>query len=191
MKFDESILVRELSHLSEDRVISFAAACSDRLVLSTVIREGSTAIPSLLSDASEAIWEGIRGHFRKDTESLEDQLLDAIPNEDDESSFDAAVIEDTCAALVYALRSLRGQAAQNAAYAARRAYETADRYASQFINEIEYSGAAESQILNHPVVQQELQRQARDLQVITSGSNASFDLTLKQMGRGEAVLIVR
>jgi len=71
--------------------------------------------------------------------------------------------EDAAAALAYAFRALAESSAQGAAWALRRAYEAADRFA-QGRDDPPVGGAErERALLAHPVVQTELGRQERDL----------------------------
>ncbi|MDO7833665.1 DUF416 family protein [Sphingobium sp. HBC34] len=182
LRFDEADLVEKLASLDERKVAAFAVVCAERLVRSGMEFADRSSTAGILANASEAIWQAIEVGDLRVVVSLEGQLLDVMPSEDDDGSFGAAVIEDACAALIYTARSLHEQAAQNAAWSARRAYETADRYASQLINATEYTDAAELQILSHPVVQQELRRQARDL-----GATIAV---MREANKGEAVLTV-
>jgi uncharacterized protein YjaG (DUF416 family) len=144
-----------------------------------------------LIEAHDLVWRAIESGLSIDTSSLEEQLLEAMPDEDEDGSFESAVVEDACAAMIYTMRSLRADAAQNAAWSARRTYETADRYASSFLNVPEYGDAAEEQILRHHTVQLELQRQMRDLDILKSSNLADANILadLKALVRNERVLL--
>ena len=188
LHFDEATVVSALSQLADTKASAFAAACANRL--SNEVRRLGYAFDSsdLLIGTIDIIWDALDEHHAI-AETPEAEILAAMPDEDDEPRFEAAVIEDACAATVYALRSLRSGDPQDAAWAARRAYETVDRHASRFINELEYTESVESQILIHPFVQQELQRQERDLKLISSDGDWKCHLaSLKAFASTEAVL---
>lgn len=187
LRFDEVALTRALSQLPGRRASAFAAACASRLAHDVTSLQAGSQSDRLLIDAQSLLWRAIESGVSLDTSPMEEMLLDAMPNEDDDNSFEAAVVEDAFSATIYAMRSIYVDSSQNAAWSARRSYETADRYASIFLNDPEYSDVAEEKILNHRIVQLELQRQERDLNLVKVNDSMVGD-TLKVMIQSERVL---
>jgi len=188
--FDEEELKRSLSRLSLVRVSGFSASCSVRLAREAMRLRPSGLSSDVLAEAIEAIWRMLESDGNTDTAALEERLLNAIAEEDEDGSFEGAVVEDACAALVYAMRSTREGDAKNAVWSARRAYETTDRYASAVLQETTYDADAEMRILNNEVVQLELRRQERDLSVIKSLDRGDVGViaTLKAFSAVERIL---
>ena len=190
LHFDEATLGSALAQLPACRVSAFAAACAGRLMHDVEQLQAGSQSHHLLAEAHDSVWRAIESGLPTDTSSLEEQLLEAMPDEDENGSFESAVVEDACAAMIYAMHSLYADAAQNAAWSARRVYETADRYASSFLNEPEYSDVAEDRILKHPTVQLELQRQMRDLDTLKEANltDAAVLIEVKTLVSNERVL---
>jgi len=120
----------------------------------------------MLSAILERLWLDVQGD-RMDTRQVQenvDLLMDLIPQEDAGSWVpEQAWAEDAAAAVAYALRCRQNGQAQEAAWAARRAYEALDHFviAKEGID-TNKAGAAQL-VLAHPLVQAELLRQQRDL----------------------------
>jgi hypothetical protein len=187
LQFSEEELREILVHLPQVRITAFAAACASRLAREVSHLERGTEADQALTDAGVALWRKIDSGHSFDSESVEARLMGVMPDELADGEFTAAVVEDATASMVYAMRSCRSDNVQNAAWAARRVYETADRYASGFLNEFEYGESAEAQILQNPVVQLELSRQARDLTLLQS-DRTEVDIFADLQGKRERVL---
>lgn len=168
LHFQELGLKRALAELPASRITAFAASCAHRLACDVSQLEPSSEYDRILTEATSGLWQALRSHQTFDGGSLEARLIEIIPDEVNDEEFTAAVVEDAIASMIYAIRSIYSDRAQNAAWSARRVYETADRYSSQFLNDFEFSESSEIQILRHPVVQRELSRQARDLALLQS-----------------------
>ena len=126
-----------------------------------------------------------------DIASFEEKLLSAMPEEDTDPDLSSAVAEDAAAAAVYTLRLLHDGNSQNAIWAAQRAYETADRGALLRIGLRQIHRSNEKSILNHPIVQMELQRQSRDQNSLSDAieeSDKSVAVVLRS--RGENILVI-
>ena len=80
-----------------------------------------------------------------------------------------AAAEDAAAALTYALRCRGTGAAEEAAWAARRGYEAIDHYVINLEAKPVKGDPSEEQVLAHPLIQQELARQKRDIDELTQG----------------------
>lgn len=163
LPYDEKEIVKKLERISVPARASFAAACGQRQMhgyLSFFAHTGR-GDPEELAQILERIWRRIGGDQKVEPELQVDleRCMALIPKEDDGPWVDEqALAEDAASAVAYALRTLATGEAQEAAWAARRAYEALDYYV---INRV---GFRDDQIvLAHPVVQAELMRQQRDL----------------------------
>lgn len=95
-----------------------------------------------------------------------------VPREDDEPWIESQpCAEDAAAALVYALESTTRDGSQEAAWAARRAYEAVHHFLMSEEPGVIVTAAAESRVREHPLVQAELTRQRRDLDDLLAARN--------------------
>jgi hypothetical protein len=172
--YEEEAIVAALSSSIGNAPAAFSLACAIRIVNSAkTIRVPSDVIAKVL-EAKDEVSAIVLGRVGPRTNTLENHILSLIPDEEDDSSIQGSLVDDACSGLVYTLRSLGAESARNAAWAARRAYDLVDRYASLLLNESSYSAEGEESILRHPLVQQELRRQRRDLgDVIVDSSGVS------------------
>lgn len=158
------VLKRLPSHLC----VVFALLCAFRLLPAYQRFHSRTGRgdPGALDTMVESLWGDCIGKTLEDEEvrKCSEHCLGLVPDEDegwDEETQPYA--EDAAAAVVYAYRSRLTGDPQEAAWAARRIYESLDRYV-QRITEISLDDHdAEREILSHPVMQAELARQERDL----------------------------
>jgi hypothetical protein len=168
--FDEKILIHELENLSPNARVLFASFCAVRLL--PAIRKYLKKINGeihfgVFQDALELVWALCLNNAKDETgrsHELEDLILSHMPSEDDPqwtSIF--AYAEDAMASIVFVLRATQSGELNNIMWAARRAYEAVDQFVLDGM-EIEIIGTEEEQfILQSAVVQQELERQERDL----------------------------
>jgi hypothetical protein len=188
---DEDRLERRLAILSHAQVITFASTCAARLE-KTAIELSSADTLASVTTVIEAISFYLSARIEFDSNSFEEELLQTMPDEDENPDFVSAVIEDAAAAGVYALRTVRDGSARDAVWAARRAYDTADRRVLQMLNVDEIGVSEEAYILQHPVVQAELQRQERDisaLEALESDDRMAME-TMIRRARNENILDV-
>jgi len=119
-----------------------------------------------LNQVLASLWNDLNGDPMSDSE-LEAQIetsMALIPEEDDEWIPEQAAADDAATALTYALRCRGSGLVQEAVWAARRAYDALDDY---IINQEHIDTnikGGEERVLNHPLMQAELSRQARDLE---------------------------
>jgi hypothetical protein len=108
--------------------------------------------------------------------------MELIPSEDEDPWFDEqAYADDAASAIAYTLRALDSGESQEAAWAARRAYEAADHHVMHRLG-IE----GESQALAHPIVQTEFSRQGRDLEELLGDPQGSTVLFARLRERAKA-----
>ena len=159
---DEGLLESRLAVLSRYRLITFACACAARLE-NTARTFVTCAATEILSEIVRSVSMYVSDGICPDCKSDEEKLLQAMPAEDEAPDFVSSIVEDALAAGVYALRVLRDGEPRDAVWAARRAYETADRKVQQKLNVPDIGPSEERYILQNEVVQTELRRQERDL----------------------------
>ena len=177
--YDESDLLRRLSSLTPLGRSAFALCCSLRLFpgyLSWHSEVGT--IPDRRVEDLLALLEGLfLGQARGAGVELQsvdvETLLDLMPTENSTWSQSWPIAEDAVACLVYTLESLQKSDLQEAAWAARRAYESADQLAILDLEDGSRGFPDEQVLLKHPFVQQELERQERDFDLISKGELAA------------------
>jgi hypothetical protein len=189
LRYDERELVRTLSDISKARRTAFALACAQRLYEEVIITAAVGDVGARLERVGSDLWRALESGDDSELPRFEAGLIEIMPDEDADGSFEGAVLEDACASLVYAIRCFGHESVQNAAWSARRAYDTCDRYASRSLNTTSYNASAEAQILSHNVVQNELARQKRDIELLQhASSDAQGVLALRRTISGEHTL---
>lgn len=175
LHFDEKELSRQIERLSKEHRIAFAAACAQRLIPSYERfskKTGKGNYP-LLVNTIEDLWKDLTNGqaVEKDIDERISTCMGLIPGEDDEPWIsEQACAEDAASALAYALRCLRTGEPQEAAWAARRAYECLDHYVINSEKIDTNVSGAEVRVLSHPLIQTELSRQQRDLNQLVNRS---------------------
>lgn len=188
LTYDEEKLLRELSGMSTSRRTAYAAAAAQRLFpalagASEAVANGDAVIA--LRKALERTWEHALGKRMTDAEiEMAHGVCESLlpPEHEGVWTFARAYAEDAVAAIQYAVRTAERGDPQEAAWAARCAYESADYYV---VNEVGIED--ETQILAHPHVQHELARQVRDIeQLATLADEASAIALVRDRAIAEA-----
>jgi len=197
IQFNEPLLVEELERLPAPLRLVFATASAERLVPAyrrfsqRTGRGDAVTLTALL----ERLWSDVLGdkmNARQIQENI-DTAMRLIPQEDGLLwAPEQASAEDAAAAVAYALRCRQNHQAQEAAWAARRAYEALDHYIiGQQGIDLNVPGA-EERVLSHPLVQAELLRQRRDVEELM-GTNpqdpAAVVQRLLQRAKAEAEFV--
>jgi uncharacterized protein YjaG (DUF416 family) len=168
LRFDEQLLVKALERLPAPFRVVFAAACAERLLpaytrFSRLTGRGDVAT---LKGLLECLWldvQGERMHASQVQRNI-DVSMSLIPQEDSAPWVAGQVLaEDAAAAVTYALRCRQNAQAQEAAWAARRAYELLDHSVIDQEDIDTNRVGAEERVLAHQLIQAELLRQRRDL----------------------------
>ena len=163
LRYDEPALVSALSRIGARFRAAFAAACAQRVFPAYQACSARTGKgdPIALARILASIWSDLVGG-QIDGQGVRARLTECmalIPGEDEVPSVDEqACAEDAAAAIAYTLRTIESGEPQESAWAARRAYEAADRCASD-MGKID----DEDEAVAHDLVQLELVRQLRDL----------------------------
>ena len=96
--------------------------------------------------------------------------MSLLPEESDDWVIGHALADDALSSLAYAIRCLLTPEPQEAAWAARRAYEAADQSAIRVLGALAGSPNTEAAIKSHGFVQRELARQRMDLHLLRTDS---------------------
>jgi hypothetical protein len=157
-QFDEASIVRRLSRLNRRDRSAFALACAKRL---------------------DGLLEGVSLEERavvRECRALLERVTSRLPAPETELHAPLARLEslesldvDAVASVACALRSWLKDSPQEAAWAARRAYEAQDQVAQL---EMGGSGFDDQRLLAHPAVQRELRAQVSDLDALAERGNA-------------------
>lgn len=169
IKFEEKVLVARLARVSSSSRAMFSLCCATRQTAAweKYARHFCPDEESAFREVIEGIWNALGSNVVPfNWTSTLKQVMDLFPGEQSESSNLHAYAEDALASLAYTIRCLIEGSEQEAAWGARRAYETADQAAIRQLGIHPQGAAAEHQILMHLFVQRELERQERDLQIL-------------------------
>lgn len=180
-RYDETVLIKRLELLPRALRVAFAASCAQRLLpayaaFSAVSGQGS---PNEVEQAIGRVWSGLFDPSMPEVERDIARIMELIPREDGDEWFsEQPYAEDATAALAYALRTAKSGEAQEAAWAARRAYEALDHHV---MNRLGIEG--EEEVLSHPLIQAEFVRQDRDLAMLESaaGTDASARAAVNEL----------
>ncbi len=164
--------------------VAFAALSAERLIRAYEVHVNKSNKGNLgLSAVLERLWRDLSGSPMSSDElqtSIE-VCMQSMPNDDDAVG-EHAYAEDAAASLCYALRTRQNGSAQEAAWAARRAYEALDQFVIAQQGLKNTSSIDEEQLNSHPAIQSELRRQHQDLADLKS---------LSRSGEHEGLLALR
>lgn len=166
--YDETRNIELLERLPSRLRVVFALLCALRLLPAYKRFNSHTGRgdPAALDVMVQKLWSDCLEGTMEDDEvkAGAERCLELVPSEDegwDEETQPYA--EDAAAAVAYAYRSRLTANPQEAAWAARRAYESLDRYVQRISGIAPGDPEDELAILSHPAMQAELARQERDL----------------------------
>jgi uncharacterized protein YjaG (DUF416 family) len=171
--YNEQELIRRLEQLSPTLRAVFAAACAERLLPAyfSFSEQTGKGDSSQLAMILERLWADLQGNPMS-TEEMRanlDVCMSLVPQEGEDLWVDEQVYaEDAAAALAYALRCRQSGESQEAAWAARRAYEAVDYYVINRVGIDVNQPGGEEQALSNDIVQTELVRQYRDIKDLLS-----------------------
>jgi len=199
--FEEAQLVEKIERLPHQARSAFAAACAERLLpsYSRFWKRTGRGDANTLAATLGRLWDDLSGIPMSDAE-VEAEIktcMELIPQENDGPwVMEQAAAEDAASALAYALRCRKNGLANEAAWAARRAYEAV----TFFCENVEGNGSGKVRMLDYsqrlseyarhlanPLVQAELARQQRDLDELLSGAVTVSQLRKKITGRSGRV----
>jgi len=141
---------------------TFATACAARLVS---LLDGSDDVPippkEILSSTIGLLEADNRemGSTSVEWEAVLNRVAAILPTEDQASEQGWDLLDDAAAAVAYAIRTRLTGSSQEAAWSARRCYEYFDGVANRALAAVGVAEPAESRLLAHDEVQNELARQ--------------------------------
>jgi len=187
--YDEAVLVAELATMPAGHQLAFAAAVATRQLESYEwyarrFCPGAIARPR---EIAMMLWSE-PSNERHDWAECLAEVLGLMPEESNEWTVFHSLAEDALASLAYAVRALLTADPQEAAWAARRGYEAVDQAAIRLMGIHPGTQEAEQAILEHPLVQQELGRQRRDLLLIATDPGVDALAALRDQALAEPSL---
>ncbi|XXY44276.1 DUF416 family protein [Sorangium sp. So ce269] len=186
LKFDEAQLIKDIERLAPRHRVAFAAACAERLrpaYLTFSARTGR-GNPRQYEAILDLLWSDLDKQRMTDAEvSAHMEICMAlIPQEDDGPWInEQASAEDAGAALAYALQCRQSGQSQEAAWAARCAYEALDHYVITDEGLDMNIPGTETRVLSHPLVQAEFDRQRRDIRELSDAKEHEFAETIHRI----------
>lgn len=187
LRFDESRLVSELEQVPIALRAAFAAACAERLMAAYRLFENRNGRkgPSILEQALDNVWTELDEDVNPEELAREiEELMTLIPQEDGwQGAWTQEVTnaQNAGMAVVYALRTRLTGSAQEAAWAARVAYEALDNFVINTEDIDTNRPGGELQVLSHALVQAELARQRTDLEEMRACSLSSQRAVIAQV----------
>lgn len=167
IRFSEEKLKDRLGGLPDQEKNAFALAAATRLVNAiTKTDKSKNTSQRIIHDLWTSISENNNGLVWNDELEI---IMNEIPDGDEIKITSDAIKEDALSSVAYAIRCFIDPKPQEAAWAARRAYEAADQAAIRALRVRPGSPASEDIILSHYFVQRELSRQDRDISLLEDG----------------------
>lgn len=187
LRYDEPALVRDLARVRSNARVGFAATCAERLFPAYVdfCAASGRGDRGVLAEVLERLWQHLLGveMTKEEVRSELSRCMALVPGDDDGPRVnEQACAGDAVAAVAYALRALETSEPQEAAWAARRAYEAADRFVIDRLD-VRLDVGGEARVLAHPIVQAEISRQLRDLRELLATQPASTELLVRLRDR--------
>jgi uncharacterized protein YjaG (DUF416 family) len=167
LRYDEKELIGCLQPLPNRLRVAFAAACAERQILNYLGFCNTTGRgdPSILVNALRCVWNDME-KTSVPTGGLQgclDACMALLPEEDQGILDEHGYADDAVMAVAVAIRALLTSDVQEAVAAANTAYSALDERVAEILEIRSIGKSEEAQILAHPLVQAELERQRADL----------------------------
>ncbi len=127
IEYDEAALAARVARLPGAERTLLAAACAERLMplYEWIAAASGGAAAASVRSALDLAWSASTS--REQAEQAQLEVEELVPDEDDEDApVDVALVQNTIAAVAYALRTMGSHDAQDVVWAARQLYEAAD-----------------------------------------------------------------
>ncbi len=192
--FDENILVNELGKLPLCGRIAFAAAAATRQLCNYewYARRFNPIRELRPREIAIQLWEALLTDSFDHPEwaLILDEVMGLLPEEGDDWVIRHALADDAISSLAYAVRALLTSEPQNAAWAARRAFEAADQAAIRTLGVQPGLTNTEIAIKSHTLVQREIMRQRRDLDFLLAKPDKNSIDAIRNYAFAEVLLTV-
>ena len=137
-----------------------------------------------LREALDAAWRAVDADVpTAELERLQEAAEELVPEEDDDWVTASGYASNAAAAVAYALRTRLTDNPQEAAWAARQAYDTTDYAAQQQLEDAGFDDAGEEALLSQPVVQEALEGLNTDLEAALAEPPAEETSRLRDEAR--------
>jgi uncharacterized protein YjaG (DUF416 family) len=186
LRFDEALLKRELSRIPVSLRVVFAATVAERLlpIYAIFSRKTGRGDPQSLMEILERLWRDIDG-IKMSPEELQQNIdlsMELAPDEDEKPWVpEQNWAEDAAAAVVYALCTRQNGNPQDAAWAARRAWEALDDFVLTQEDIDPNIPGAQERITSNPLIQAEFMRQQRDLIELVAADRKNVSAIAQKM----------
>jgi uncharacterized protein YjaG (DUF416 family) len=188
LNFDEIKLSAALAKLPAKARMAFAAAVACRSLGMGERFAGRLGLENATRprEIATQLWNALQGDDSERSNWVDalEEVMSFLPAAPESASFAHQLVDDALSALVYAIRCLLTPDADEAAWAARCAYESIGQAAQQALLRQGGTTPAEAQLQGqvqaHPWVQRELQRQLRDLTTLLADRSPTAVLLLQQ-----------
>lgn len=193
---NEPLLKQALERLPARSRVAFAVSCAQRLQVAYhrfLAQQGLTHRAIDCDGALEYVWSHVLAAPQTDVvQRMLAVVMALIPDEDAPGWTPLTVYgEDALASLAYCLSCLLSSDSQEAAWVARRAYESLDYFVSHRDDVDPNDAAAEARVLADPMIQAEFARQQRDIADLTHlGESLSQEFVNDLRRRSEREQIV-
>jgi len=170
--YSEVSLVKQLSTVGKQSMLAFATACATRQSDNFLKFATPHFQWDVLTNILTELWAAILGNATDDPKIWKrhiDTIDNFLPSDDHVWTVADAIVDDAISSTAYALRCFISGEAQEAAWSARRSYESADQIAIKLLNAEPGQKGFEKLVSQHEIVQRELQRQNRDMQLLRLG----------------------
>jgi uncharacterized protein len=169
--FSENAIRADLASLSWPEALAFAAACVERIVpnYERFSRETGWGDPRSIGHALDVIWQATQTVSRVDEATLRQCLADceaAVPESEDFHSLFTSGAQDAVFAVCSLLEFLLDGSLDRLVLAARYPTDSVDLYVQELEGMTPQDPLIENRILSHHLMQQELARQQRDLDLL-------------------------
>lgn len=167
LRYTEEALIAELKALSPARRVAFAAAAATRQLSNWECIADARTVHRPAEIVAE-LWTDLHAGAVDRSAWMDrlDEVMALLPDEGQNWGMAGALADDALSSLAYAIRALLTADAQEAAWAARRAYEAADQASIVMLDIQPGTPAAEAAIRAHDIVQREMSRQLADLTLL-------------------------
>lgn len=164
--FDELLLISTLAKLPFPGAVAFACAAASRQLGNYERAASLYSWPVLRPrEIVQLAWEEM-SNPQSNWEGLLNEVMDLMPEENENWSIHHSLADDALSSLAYAIRCLRTGDTMEAVWSARRAYEAADQVAIRLLGTVPDTSDAEARVVAHHVVQRELSRQYEDITLL-------------------------
>lgn len=191
LRFDESLIIKRLSLLPAVSKATFSLCCATRQLAAWEEYSGRFCpdVRYVAIEIVEKLCASLASNVVPiDWNVLLNEIMALLPEEVDHWAPFHVYADDAVASIAYTIRCLKDSSDQEAAWSARRAYEASDQAAIRDLDIQTGHAESESRILSHFIVQRELARQERDLQLLEIRSDSNVLATMKSYAYSEKTL---